>query len=120
VTSSIGQDFYFEVYEGNTKVLTCNLKQYGSKQPLDVSAATQILFEPSDPEQNPIAPITLSAAAPGADWANGVLKVTVSPVDVTAQVGSWVCGLTIFLGGEEDTVRSGTVEVKRRPGYPYP
>lgn len=120
MTSSIGQDFEFEVYAGNIKVLTFQLRQYSSKQPLDVSGANQILLEIETPDQTPVASIAANSAFPGANWAQGIVPVQIGPGDVTSLVGSWVAGLTIFIGGEEDTVRSGTIEVKRRPGYPAP
>lgn len=120
MTSSIGQDFHFVAYYGNTKVLPFVLKRYGTKDRLDVSAAIQILLEIEDPNQVALSPLVANPAFPGANWAQGEVPILVTPADVTGAVGTWIVGFTLFLGNEEDTTRSGTIEVKHRPGYPAP
>lgn len=116
----MGDGFRFEAYEGNTRVLTFYLRRFLDKQPWNVSAATQIYLESTDPTGVDIAPIPASPTAPGADWINGVVVVTIGPGDVNSQIGTWQAGLTLWIAGEETTADSGVIEVLNRPGFALP
>jgi len=112
--------FKFETFEGNTRVLTFRLRRYQDKSPWDVSGATQIYLECTDPNETDIPPIAALPGAPGADWVNGVVVVTIGPGDVTNVIGTWKAGLTLWIAGEEVTAESGVIEVYDRPGFALP
>ena len=112
--------FKFETFEGNTRVLTFNLRRFLDKNPWNVSAATQIYLETTGPDGVNGAPIAALSNAPGADWVAGVVKVTIDGGNVTGMIGTWQAGLTLWIAGEQVTAESGTIEVHRRPGVSTP
>jgi len=108
------------VYEGNVKALPFRLRVKGTKNFWNVAAATQILLEYEESAGSPKLQVPCDINHAQADWANGKVVAQVSPADVTAKVGSYPFSLTVFLGTEEITAVSGHIEVKERPGFPYP
>lgn len=115
-----GQAYEFEAFEGNTRFLTFNLRKYLQKGPWNVSAAGQIQLECTNPQGVNIDPILADPLTPGADWSKGIVLVEIGPGNVTGMIGTWDSCLTLFIGGEEVTADSGTIEVKDRPGFPAP
>lgn len=112
--------FQFETFEGNTRVLTFKLRRYLDKHPWNVSAAGQIQLECTSPAGVNIAPILADSGDPGADWTNGIVVVPIDVGNVTGMIGTWAACLTIFIGGEQVTADSGSIEVYDRPGYVLP
>ena len=116
-----GKGRKFVTYEGNTRVLPFSLRRFSNNLPWDVSTATAIQLEVTNTrDQVNLTPIMASSGAPGADWANGEIRVTISPANVTASINTYEWGLTVTIGGEVITVDDGTIEVRDRPGYPAP
>jgi hypothetical protein len=115
----MSQGIKIPVFVGNTVRHTINLRRFGQNAPADVSGATQILLEWELPDGTNQAPIPVSELEPGADWANGAVVVVIAPPITNAQA-DYPFGLTVFIAGEEITYDCGEINVRNRPGYPYP
>ena len=117
----VGKGIKIHTHLDNIRELTFNMKRYGQNAPWDVSGASQILLEA---ERNStgthLTPIVADSGAPGADWANGIVKITIDSTNVTGAVDTYTFGVTVFIGGQEVTTDEGTIEVAARPGYPPP
>lgn len=106
--------FAHRTYYNAVEVLFWEFRRFQDKTPVNLASATQIVLELRDPSGVNITPIVASSSAPGADWPNGIVAISLGPV-VTAFVGTWSASLTVFLAGEE-IPRVGTIEVFDRPG----
>lgn len=116
----MSQGIKIVIHEGNVRILTFNVKRFGSFDPFDLSAATQIQLEITGPDATTnFAPILASSGAAGADWPNGIVVVTVGKA-VTDTIGTYEFSLSAFINGEEITLECGTIEIRDRPGYPAP
>lgn len=113
-------------FEGNTRTFKFLLRQKGTRQPFDASGADKFKFECERQVvegESPFAPIEILPTDVGADFANGIIPVTVTPdtpSPITAVVGSYLFSLTMVTGTAEVTIARGQLEVAERPGYPPP
>lgn len=113
-----------ETFEGNTRTFIFKLRQKGANLPFDASGADKFMLEIERSEaedETPFTPIDALPTDPGADFANGIVPVTVTPSapsPVTAEVGTYAFSLTMVTGTSEVTVAVGQLEVAERPGYP--
>lgn len=114
-----------ETFEGNTRTFLFRLRKKRSRDFFDVSGADKFKFEVerADPEsESPFAPIEGFSTDVGADYANGLVPITVGPSSpaIAATVGSYLWSLTMVTGADEVTLAVGQLEVKERPGFPNP
>lgn len=109
-------DITIKTYVGNVWLYPVNIRQFNSKEPQNVSSATQILVEWEDASGANQTPITLSAAEVGADWTNGVVIIPIGPTNFTAAEGRYTFGLTLFINSQIRTYSVGQVFVAERPG----
>ena len=117
----LGEGVQIHTFHGNTRTFRFRLKRFSDNRPWDVAGASQIQLESQRADDGvKIAPIVLDFFAAGAVWGQGLIVATISPGDVTAQVGTYEFGVTVFIAGEEITQDQGTIEVERRAGYPFP
>lgn len=105
-------------YTGNTLYFPVRVREHGVKGYADLSAAAQIQVEWENSAGVHQSLIVVSAALPGADWANGLVMLPISPSNFTAVEGTYTFSLTVLIGGQEITTESGVVEVLERPGHP--
>lgn len=113
-------DFRLQVFEGNTIDLVFQLKKFKQRVGWNLTGVTAIRLEFDGVDGSPF---TYAVADPNhaeAAWATGRVIVRVSPQTITAAVGSYAAGITVFFPGEEITVAAGVIEVCDRPGYPWP
>jgi hypothetical protein len=112
----------YTVAVGSNRSLGFELRVKGTRDNWNVSAASSIVMEwqMSGVTGVPQAPITLNSLDPNADWANGIVYVTVTPDDVTAQVQTVDFTLVTVIGGQTIAEPIGSIEVVPRPGYPEP
>lgn len=105
-------------YVGNFKRWTFEIKEFRQKGLADVSGASgfQVTWEDASGAHQPI--VTLSDSTPGADWANGLVVLELTPSNFTAAQGTYSFALTMLRSGETITIETGFVEVKERPGHP--
>lgn len=109
----------FEVYEGNARDLPFQLRRKGIKGVWDVSTATSIVLEVTDPDGVDMTPIALADGGK-ANWALGVVIAPISVSDVTARIGTYAFAVTVTIAGEIITGGDGTIEVLDRPGFTAP
>lgn len=112
---------FVEAALGNLKTLPFRLRRKGTILNWDVSAATKIILESNLVGQSAMAPIVANNAAPGADWANGLVPIQISSIDVTARVGTYEFWVTVYMGADAKGAFRGTIEVLPRPVFtPFP
>ena len=99
------------VGEKDTRRIALSLRDYGVVFGKDLSGYDSILFEWENPQGVAQTPISLSAETVGADWDQGVVVLEFTASDVTAAVGDYRFGITLFSASETRTVLTGVVEV---------
>jgi hypothetical protein len=110
-------------YQGNTENITIDVRTFAGNKPLSLGSASKVLLHVEDPRAGVEYQIEASSTATGADWAKGVVIVTLpgsGATPVLEKVGSFRTSLIAVIGIEVLTVASGQLEVRNRPGYPYP
>jgi hypothetical protein len=115
-----------ETFEGNTRTFVFKLRKKGTRQPFDASGADKFLFECERHEvenEDPFEPIEVLPTDVGANFAQGIIPVTVEPTapsPITEKKGSYLFSLTMVAGIAEVTIARGQLEVSERPGFPHP
>lgn len=100
---------------GDTIRHTFEIRRFRQKGREDVSAATfEITWE--DPSGANQTPLVLSSATPEANWGDGLVVAVFSPSDITAAEGVYTFALHMALSGVDETIETGTIEVKETPG----
>lgn len=114
---------HIKTFEGNTRDIHFRLKLKGTKDFWDVSGADKIQLEwqRTCGDEAAQTPVEADQGHADADWADGLVVVTIGPSDVTALVGTVNYSLSVFFAGagaEEVTALVGQIEVAERFGYP--
>jgi hypothetical protein len=115
-----------ETREGNTRTFVFKLRKKNTRQAFDASGADKFLFECERQEvegESPFEPIEILPTDVGANFAQGIIPVTVEPTGVspiTEKKGSYLFSLTMVASTAEVTIATGQLEVGERPGFPHP
>lgn len=88
----------------------------GHTKPL-FAQADRIWCELSDIDGKPLTRLLLWAAHPDADWANGVLVVSIGPTDATRDIGTVTFAITAESGEVVSTYVTGDIVVEDRPAH---
>lgn len=107
----------FQTYEGNQVALAFSLRREGIRGAWDVSTATTIALEVTNPAGTDLAPILAVEAHPDADWGTGLVVVVIDGTNVTAAIGTYRYALTVTIAGQIITAGTGQIEVLDRPGF---
>jgi hypothetical protein len=99
------------VGEKDSRRIALSLRDYGVVSGKDLSGYDSILFEWENPQGIAQTPLALSEETVGADWAQGVVVLEFTSSDVTAAVGDYRFGITLFSASETRTILTGVVEV---------
>lgn len=110
----------YTIAVGSDRSLGFALRLKGTRNYWDLAAASSIVLEWQPRGGVPQPPLELSSDNPNADWANGLVYVTVTPDDVTAAVQTVDFTLVVVIGGQTIAEPIGAIEVVPRPGYPEP
>lgn len=102
---------------GASRTLPFRLKRARSTAYLDVSLATQIRLESQLVGEAAMPPVYAYNNDPGADWANGLVPITMTAADITARVGTYSFWLTVVMPAGPKPVVQGTIEVLPRPVF---
>lgn len=107
----------FRTYEGNQVALAFSLRREGIRGVWDVSTASTIRLEVTNPAGADLAPISALSAHPDANWAQGLVVVVIDGANVTAAIGTYRYALTVTIAGQIITAGTGQIEVLDRPGF---
>jgi hypothetical protein len=116
---SLLSTFEMEALVGASKTYAIRLRRKGTINNLDVSSGTggftSLQLEVNKSGESAMLPIPFNSAAPGADFPNGRIVGTISPVDVCARVGTYQCAITGVVSGVTQPIAIGSIEVLPRP-----
>lgn len=113
-------DVRIEAFEGNTLDVLFVLKQFNQHAGRDVSGADAIWLELDYPDGVAMTRLPANAGHTEADWVNGRVVVRIDRTNATGSVGAYPFALTVEEGGEVETVVSGLILSRDRPGFPHP
>lgn len=104
------------IYLGNSRYIPFRLRRMSIQGYWNVTQFSDIEVEYrriGDPA--PLTPVSCSPLSPGAVWSAGLVPALVSPLDVTARVGTYEYTVTLYASGLELTAGAGRLEVLDRP-----
>lgn len=109
-----------QLYIGNSRYLSFRLRHAGQVGVWNVSSYSTIEVEfRRVGDDVPMTPVACNELAPGADWSTGLVKALVTPMDITARVGTYEYAVTLYQTPLELTAGAGRLEVLDRPASLY-
>lgn len=105
-----------QVYLGNSRYIAFRLRKTGMVGFWNVSSYPSIEIEYRRVGDDAVlTPVGCSKLAPGSDWSTGLVQALITPLDVTARVGTYEYSVTLRSSPLEQTAGAGRLEVLDRP-----
>lgn len=105
-----------QVYLGNSRYIAFRLRKSGMTGFWNVSSYPAIEVEYRRiGDDAPLTPVACSPLTLGADWSTGLVQALITPLDVTARVGTYEYSVTLRSSPLEQTAGAGRLEVLDRP-----